>query len=449
MSYRFDRDELFSLAGWLSRLAADLEAVALGVPQALTRVHRSSNSVRALGPVSVGCEERAEDLARRAVFLGEISTNRWSAAWGRRSELADLWRQIETFPGSDNDPRLDAMLRRSVPNERAWLAALDGFAPAQVAALAAALPAEIGRRLAWTTPGVIAATDGLPLTWRAVATRRLMTIEADRLRSELSTESDEQAVERLRLLEGWIESERTFIWFDPAGDGQLVEVIGDVDAAVGIGVFVPGIGSELRTFEAVASHARSLVSVARSMDQEIAVVAWLGYDAPAIGWNIEPLLGDQAEVGFPNLMAFVDGLAAQRPHVPLTVVAHSYGSVLAARAAADGHLAADRLVIVGSPNVAVEHISELVVPEPAAVFVGEAPSDPVIAIGDLTNGWVDDWSGLGHGYDPGACAWGARVFEVQDVGVIDAHVTYTSGASAETIVNIMTGDPENVRDRCG
>ncbi len=185
------------------------------------------------------------------------------------------------------------------------------------------------------------------------------------------------------------------------------------------------------------------------MDQEIAVVAWLGYDAPAIGWNIEPLLGDHAEVGFPNLMAFVDGLAAQRPHVPLTVVAHSYGSVLAARAAADGHLAADRLVIVGSPNVAVEHISELVVPEPAAVFVGEAPSDPVIAIGELTNGWVDDWSGLGHGYDPGACAWGARVFEVQDVGVIDAHVTYTFGASAETIVNIMTGDPENVRDRCG
>ncbi len=150
MSYRFDRDELFSLAGWLSRLAADLEAVALGVPQALTRVHRSSNSVGALGSVSVGCDERAEDLVRRAVFLGEISADRWSAAWGRRSELLDLWRQIETFPGSDNDPRLDALLRRSVSNERAWVAALDDLAPAQVAALAAALPAEIGRRMAWS-----------------------------------------------------------------------------------------------------------------------------------------------------------------------------------------------------------------------------------------------------------------------------------------------------------
>lgn len=449
MSYRFDGDELFSLAGWVSRVSADLDDIAREVSQVLARVHRSSGSVRALGPVVVACADRAEDLGRRAVFLSEANANVWAVAWDRRSELAELWREIETFDGSDNDPRLDAMLGQSVASERAWLTSLGGLSPAEVAALAAALPTEIGRRLAWTDPGAVASTDGLPLAWRALATRRLMGIEADRLRSELATESGDRSSERLRRLEGWIGSERTFVWFDPSGDGQLIEVVGEVEAATGIGVFVPGIGSDLETFEAVASHARALVSVARTMGHDIAVVAWLGYDAPAVGWNVEPLLGDQAEAGSPNLVAFVDGLSAQRPHVPMTVVAHSYGSVVAAWAAAHDHLSADRLVIVGSPNVVVDHASGLILPDSAAVFVGEAPSDPVVAIGDLTDGWRDDWSGLGHGYDPGACDWGAKVFEVQDVGLIDAHVTYTSGASAETIVNIMVGDPENVPDRCG
>jgi pimeloyl-ACP methyl ester carboxylesterase len=275
-----------------------------------------------------------------------------------------------------------------------------------------------------------------------------MRIEADRLRSG-STELGDPASNRLQLLEAWLRSDRTFVWFDATGDGQMIEVVGDIEAATGIGVFVPGVGSELGTFEAVASHARGLVAIAGSMKQEIAVVAWLGYDAPAIGWNIEPLLGGQAEAGAPSLVAFVDGLAAQTPHVPLTVIAHSYGSVLAVRAAASDHLAADRLVIVGSPNVGVDHADKLFVPEPTIVFVGEAPSDPVTAIGEFTDGWRDDWSGLGHGYDPGACHWGATIFEVQDVGPFDAHVTYTSGASGETIVKIITGDVENVDDRCG
>ncbi len=451
MTYRFDRDELVSLTGWLARIAADLDDFLYGASQALARTHRWSNAVQGLGPVAMGCAERAEDLARRAMFLDAIHGNRWSSAWDRRSELHALWQQIETFPGSDNDPRLDAMLRRSVDRERAWLTALESLSPAQVASVAAALPTEIGLRLAWTDPGAVSSTDGLPLSWRAVATRRLMAIEVDRLRAELSPGNGLQTpdLNRLRLLEGWLRSERTFVWFDPSGDGQIVEVVGDLEVATGIGVFVPGIGSELATFEAVASHARALVSAARSMDQDIAVVAWLGYDAPAVGWNLEPLLGDQAEAGSPKLVSFVDGLTAQRPHVPLTVIAHSYGSVLAAWAAAYDHLAADRLVIVGSPNVAVDHVGGLVVPEPGAVFVGEAPSDPVTAIGEFTDGWRDDWSGLGHGYDPGVCDWGAKVFEVQNVGLIDAHVAYTSGASAETIVNIMTGDPENVPDRCG
>ena len=141
MSYRFDRDELFSLTGWLARVSADLDDCLYGANQALARSHRGSNAVQALGPAAVECEARAEDLGRRALFLGSIHADGWSSAWDRQSELTALWQQIETFGGSDNDPRFDAMLRESADRERAWMTALKDLSPAQVASVAAALSA--------------------------------------------------------------------------------------------------------------------------------------------------------------------------------------------------------------------------------------------------------------------------------------------------------------------
>lgn len=456
--YTFDHDELFALAGWLNAVSAELDATLHETEMVLAMVGRHSGATAALGAVVIACDSRSGDLSRRALFLGGVGRGLWDEAWRQRSALSTLWWDIQTFVGSDNDPQLDAMLKGAVESETALVAALEGLAPSQVAALMAGLPSEVGRRLAWRVPAVVAATDGMPLVWRELATRRLMVTEAERLRAAVALRpiqvdepsgfhGREAMQRRLALLDGWIGSDRVFVWFDPSGDGQLIEVVGDLDSAKAVGVFVPGISSELDSFEMVASQVRSLVATAGAMNEEIAVVAWLGYDAPAgIGFNLEAATADKAVAGVPGLVDFVDGLAAQRPDIPLSVVAHSYGSVLAGWAAAYDHLHADRLIIIGSPNLVAADAGALTLPGSAGVFVGEAPHDPVVAVGDLTDGWRDDWSGLGHGYDPGDCDWVATVFEVQDVGVIDAHMTYTSGQSAETIVRIMVGT--DVEDRC-
>ncbi len=452
MTYRFDRDELFSLAGWLRQVAADVDETQYQVQAALSAVRRWSQSTAALSETADSCLYRARDLADRAIMLGGLSAVRWGVAEDGAEKLGSIWERIRRFAGSDNDPRLDSMLRVSGGFESDFWLSLDGLLPAETAAVTAGLPLDVGRRLAWRYPVGVASNDGLPVAWRAMAARQLMRTEAGRLRGRIQdgppADADE-ATARLRLLDGWLASDRTFIWFDPSGDGQLVEVVGDFATAEAVGVFVPGISSDLATFEAVASHARGFVAAASKMDRNIAVVAWLGYDAPAgIGLNLEAVLPDHAKRGAPDLVRFVDGIAAQRPDAQITVVAHSYGSVVAGWAAAFDHLHADRLVFVGSPNVAVDNVSGLTIPDPARVFVGEAPLDPVVAIGDFTDGWRDDWSGLGHGYDPGDCDWGATVFDVQDVGLIEAHVTYSSGQSAESIVHVMLGEEDHIADRC-
>ncbi len=456
--YTFDHDELFALAGWLNAVSAELDVARQATEAVLAMAGRQSRAAAELAAVVIEVESRSGDLSRRALFLADVGSGLWDEALRQRWTLSTLWWDIQTFAGSDNDPQLDAMLQRAVVSETTLVAALDGLRPSQVAALMAGLPIEVGRRLAWRTPAVVAATDGMPLVWRELATRRLMASEAERLRSALASRParlDEPGdrhergamQRRLALLDDWISSDRVFLWFDPAGDGQLIEVVGDLASAKAVGVFVPGISSELDSFEMVASQARSLVATAEAMNEEIAVVAWLGYDAPAgIGFNLEAATTDKALAGAPGLVDFVDGLAAQRPDIPLSVVAHSYGSVVAGWAATYDHLHADRLIIIGSPNLVAADVGALNLPGPAGVFVGEAPHDPVVAVGDLTDGWRDDWSGLGHGYDPGDCDWLATVFEVQDVGVIDAHTTYTSGQSAETVVRIMVGT--GIEDRC-
>jgi pimeloyl-ACP methyl ester carboxylesterase len=85
-------------------------------------------------------------------------------------------------------------------------------------------------------------------------------------------------------------------------------------------------------------------------------VAWLGYSAPP-----NPLAGANrgfAVAGGARLDAALDGLAASRragshPEVRTTVLAHSYGTEVVEEAAGeDGDLAADAVVLLGSPGMA-------------------------------------------------------------------------------------------------
>ena len=89
----------------------------------------------------------------------------------------------------------------------------------------------------------------------------------------------------------WTGQGRQFLTFDPRGNGRIVEVFGDLGAADRIAVLVPGVANRADNFNtglgdvrerAPAVQARALYDAARaeSPDGHVAVVAWLGYDAP-------------------------------------------------------------------------------------------------------------------------------------------------------------------------
>ena len=110
-----------------------------------------------------------------------------------------------------------------------------------------------------------------------------------------------------------------------------------------------------------------------------AVVVWQGYAPP-------PLLTDaisphRAEAGADDLAMFQAALDERYPDAQKTVVAHSYGTLLATKAASTHGLLADDLWILGSAGVAASHASELTLAGPeATVHVVDSPTDPILLL---------------------------------------------------------------------
>ena len=110
-----------------------------------------------------------------------------------------------------------------------------------------------------------------------------------------------------------------------------------------------------------------------------AVVVWQGYAPP-------PLLTDaisphRAEAGADDLAMFQAALDERYPDAQKTVVTHSYGTLLATKAASTHGLLADDLWILGSAGVAASHASELTLAGPeATVHVVDSPTDPILLL---------------------------------------------------------------------
>jgi pimeloyl-ACP methyl ester carboxylesterase len=189
----------------------------------------------------------------------------------------------------------------------------------------------------------------------------------------------------------WLDEGRQILLFDPAGDGRVVEVFGDLAGADHIGVVVPGMSNDVGNFSGEGGGFRE--NAARlheeSLDlgsQSVATVAWLGYDSPD---GIGAATKDAAAGGAPALRRFVEGIdpGADRQ---VTVIAHSYGSVVAGLAASGG-LAADDLVFVGSPGTTLDHADEAILRPEGRVWVALADDDPIglgISPSELPPPWV-------------------------------------------------------------
>jgi predicted alpha/beta hydrolase family esterase len=145
-------------------------------------------------------------------------------------------------------------------------------------------------------------------------------------------------------LDDWVGAVATA--FAVAGDGPdrpATATFGDIVHATHIAVLVPGMGASLDG-AALLDRARHLYDAARVLVPDVAVVGWVGYSPPGA---IDVLIDDDAVAGGDALTDYVASLPSA---ARVTVVAHSYGSVVAGEALRDG-MHADAVVLVGSPGV--------------------------------------------------------------------------------------------------
>jgi hypothetical protein len=204
--------------------------------------------------------------------------------------------------------------------------------------------------------------------------------------------------------------------FDP--DRGLVSLaLGDLDSASAVAVLVPGIlTSPDDDLPGLVGDAAGVAAAARVATPGLAVaaVAWLGYRTP--GSLAAAPSSQLAQRGGPDLDQALDGWSAARtspgapPSARTTVLAHSYGTLVTSRAAqSPGRLAADALVLLGSPGTEALTAADL---EAAEVHGAWTPADPVSWLGWFGRGPASPWFGdtplptdplQGHTqyYDPG------------------------------------------------
>jgi len=243
----------------------------------------------------------------------------------------------------------------------------------------------------------------------------------------------------------WTGQGRQFLAFDPRGNGRVVEVLGDLGAADRIAVLVPGSSTTADNYNAgldfvrdraPAVQARALYDATRAAapGQHVAVIAWLGYDAPQ-GVGRTAAREELARAGASALDRFTADLATMRPNARVTVIGHSYGSVVVGLAAADLPSQVKDLVVVGSPGMGVLRAADL--HTSAHVWAGQAARDWI--------NWVPAvrvW-GAGHGPLPTTPGFGDRVFGTN--GVIDHdHYLAPDTQSLANIVDIFLGRDSSV-----
>jgi hypothetical protein len=226
------------------------------------------------------------------------------------------------------------------------------------------------------------------------------------------------------------------LFFNPNGQGVAAMVIGDLATATRVAILVPGSDTTLATFfsrgpaspgggaEALAAEAHRLEGGAR-----LAIIAWLGYPAPA---TLSPgvLTSGDAELGAQALRPLVTALARHGDQVAL--LCHSYGSVVCGLAAP--HLPVTDIAVFGSPGMDASSAASLDVS--ARVWAGRESGDSIRFVPHIR------LLGLGFGTDPMSPGFGARVFATGTGG----HSDYLApgSVSLRNLAYIALGDPAAV-----
>ncbi|MFD3979668.1 alpha/beta hydrolase [Streptomyces griseus] len=284
---------------------------------------------------------------------------------------------------------------------RALLAALVTFAvavPVSGAARPAAVPAP-----APSVHGPLRDADPTALA-RRYAVSRQDILAAERAAAEHGD------LRRAASLREMAEPGRRFLAFDGRDGGRSTEVVGDLSAARRVAVLVPGAGVGLDAYWRLRRDARALH---RELGADAAVVAWLGYRTPA-AVGPAALTAGRADEAAPGLRALVDGVRAMLPGARISLLCHSYGSVVCARSARG--TAADALVLYGSPGVGAPDAAAL--RTGARVWAGRSGGDWIARVPHVRVR-VPFVATVGFGTDPVADRFGAGVFDAGDGGHSD------------------------------
>ncbi|TNM38559.1 hypothetical protein FHP29_15100 [Nocardioides albidus] len=397
-------------------LIADIEAAAEATPEMIAALQQRATDLGADYGVLVADHDTLqrrvgenEDLLRQAFEAADTLTEGLSGDGG----IGETARTAMQEPGAPGSGATPAQVREW------WEQLSDAEREAVIAAY----------------PGIIGSADGLPAATRDQANRVLLDDDLARLRAKeedgtLSTAerrvlaNAEAARKALTKADGYVDptdGERpggTLWLYDPAafgGDGRVAVGVGDLDTATDVSVQVPGIMTEMSGVGGNTDEAIRLYESARynGDGSSVATLFWLGYDTPESPLDPATYTPDRAADGGQRLADAVEGLRASRSDDPahLTVIGHSYGSTATSYAATDHDLAADDVVLIGSPGAGPADTAADFSVGADHVYDGRNSRDFVTLFGD--EGAYHNPGGLG--VDPSSEDFGAQRFEAESV----------------------------------
>ncbi|MFF8862238.1 MULTISPECIES: alpha/beta hydrolase [unclassified Streptomyces] len=289
-------------------------------------------------------------------------------------------------------------------------------APARLGRFFASLSAADRDRLAHRYPLAVGNMNGAPVSLRYkanhIALDQARKVEKKRMHdNRLSAAGQQDAGRRMHRYESLLSRGRHILAFDPAGSGRIAEVFGNLDRAQRVSVVVPGVDTDLLTFQrtyrrytAPVGMAKALYSAQRDAgpSTRTAVIAWADYTAPD-GLGVDAATGLRAQEGAVRLNGLLRALPGR---ARVAMVCHSYGTVVCGVAAHDMPRRVTDIAVAASPGMRVTRADRL------------GTTARVWAMRDATD-WIQDvpyleLGGLGHGADPVSSAFGARVLSARD-----------------------------------
>ena len=257
--------------------------------------------------------------------------------------------------------------------------------------------------------------------WARRASENLTEAQQDLAATHPEIESD-----RARLLQTLLSCQGDILLYRPELQHYAVG-FGEFGDSRHVAVVVPGVGDGSNMVSDWIPGARHLFEAAESTT----VVLWKGYDNPvdllaAAAGSFE--CSDVLVTAALDLTEFVASLPIGAEH-SVTIVAHSFGSVVTGAALADCGLRCTDVVVAGSPGMTVDDLRQLHV-EQAHFFSEQAPGDAIAELGVF-------------GTMPSSPTFGGKRLRTNapDHVVVHAHSHYFEPGSQalENIVDVVTG----------